>query len=372
MSSELNVEDVLSKLDVSGDVKKGESVKRQLAQWDQLMHLQIKLHSAIRAFNQLPRDKKAKELLAKADETTKQSYNKIRRNAVKMVESLLEAEQFLLSGSSQTKAILNGKSEGHDSDDEEIESSEDEKEEEEGDGDLVDEDDTVDDKEYVDEDSGEEEENEEEVVEEEEEEAETAVDMRKKNSGRSTRLQLSKLLSKRDKRFETFRNATLKKWDERARLSGAASIKNAKKDFSVFDLSVLSQIQKILADKNRLIRRTQMKRSDIERIGMTDSEATHDVELFDDDDFYQNLLKELIEKKSAQTSDPIEMSRQWLELQNLREKRSKKRVVDTKASKGRKIRYVSIPKLVNFHPAMPESIPWSHEKRNELFKSLFV
>uniref|UniRef100_A0A0M3HKT4 Intraflagellar transport protein 43 homolog n=1 Tax=Ascaris lumbricoides TaxID=6252 RepID=A0A0M3HKT4_ASCLU len=63
-----------------------------------------------------------------------------------------------------------------------------------------------------------------------------------------------------------------------------------------------------MADKHRLIRRTQTKRSDAERIG-GNAEATYDVELFDDDDFYQQLLKDLIERKSAEVVDPIEMSK---------------------------------------------------------------
>ena len=52
------------------------------------------------------------------------------------------------------------------------------------------------------------------------------------------------------------------------------------------------------------------------------------------------LLRELIERKMSYTegSDPTAMGRQWLELQKLRNKAKKK--VDTKASKGRKIRSV--------------------------------
>ncbi|KAL3120572.1 hypothetical protein niasHT_007864 [Heterodera trifolii] len=65
---------------------------------------------------------------------------------------------------------------------------------------------------------------------------------------------------------------------------------------------------------------------------------------------------------------------QWLERQRSLNKRGKKRKqeVDTKASKGRKIRYVEIPKLVNFFPATPERIAWTHERRDELFRSLFI
>ena len=52
------------------------------------------------------------------------------------------------------------------------------------------------------------------------------------------------------------------------------------------------------------------------------------------------LIRELIERKMSYTegSDPTAMGRQWLELQKLRNKAKKK--VDTKASKGRKIRSV--------------------------------
>jgi protein AATF/BFR2 len=131
----------------------------------------------------------------------------------------------------------------------------------------------------------------------------------------------------------------------------------------------MKQIDRVLSDKYRLLRRTQTKRSDNERLcGVP--ESAQDPEIFDDDDFYQALLKDFIDQKSSQTNDPVAMSRQFLELQKLRQKRTKK-IVDTKATKGRKIRYVTVPKMVNFFPACPETIEWPHEKRNELFKSLF-
>ena len=50
------------------------------------------------------------------------------------------------------------------------------------------------------------------------------------------------------------------------------------------------------------------------------------------------LLRELIEQKMdlTESSDPVAMGRQWLQLQRLRAKA--KKIVDTRASKGRKIR----------------------------------
>jgi protein AATF/BFR2 len=58
-------------------------------------------------------------------------------------------------------------------------------------------------------------------------------------------------------------------------------------------------------------------------------------------------------------------------MEKLRRRRARKRRVDTRASKGRKTRYVTIDKLVNFHPAHGSG-SWSHERRNELFKTLFL
>lgn len=71
-----------------------------------------------------------------------------------------------------------------------------------------------------------------------------------------------------------------------------------------------------------------------------------DAECFDDSDFYHTLLRELIANKTAVTDDPHEMGRQWVELQRLRSKQKKK--VDTKASKGRKIRYDVHETIVDF------------------------
>ena len=66
----------------------------------------------------------------------------------------------------------------------------------------------------------------------------------------------------------------------------------------------------------------------------------YDAEIFDDIDMYHQLLRDLISARSrfSEGDDPTEMARAWLEVQKLRTK--VKRKVDTKASKGRKIRCV--------------------------------
>ncbi|GMT30299.1 hypothetical protein PFISCL1PPCAC_21596, partial [Pristionchus fissidentatus] len=393
----ISMKELVKPIDEDEERKKGESVRKQMDMCEQILLLNIKSHGAMRFYNQMPRGETAKALVAGADEKTRAALSEAHKNALKLVAVLLEAERVLLGGSSQTKELLKEKKEGAeeqegaaDSEDEEIESSEDEDEEEKGGKgkkkngvvgkkaqkkSFDDEDDEME-EEGDDDDgsipdynvSGTDDSEDDEA--EENGEGETTAGKKVENL-RSLRKQC--IAS--EVRFEQFRSSTLQKWDGRTRLAAvggvAAAAKQKKGDFSAFEGDVLAQIEKILSDKRRLVARTQSKRSDHERIG-GEPEATHDVEIFDDDDFYQVLLRDLIERKQAvDTNDPIAMSRQWLEIEKLRQKRKKKNV-DTRASKGRKVRYTVIPKLVNFFPAVPEGVSWTHEMRNELFKSLFT
>ena len=63
----------------------------------------------------------------------------------------------------------------------------------------------------------------------------------------------------------------------------------------------------------------------------------YDVEIFDDNDFYQQLLRELIEARMVDTDDPIAQGMRWA-AKKAAESKKKKRAVDRKASKGRKLR----------------------------------
>ena len=115
---------------------------------------------------------------------------------------------------------------------------------------------------------------------------------------------------------------------------------------------------KLLIDKDRLIKRTQLKRSVFKICGKADESIQsaedmnnrhvkdYDEEIFDDQDFYNQLMRELIDRKANDILDPVELSRKSIELQKLRTKNKKK--VDTKASKGRKIKFDVHKKMVNF------------------------
>lgn len=182
------------------------------------------------------------------------------------------------------------------------------------------------------------------------------------------------------KTFKSFRDSTIQKWNEKTRLASATNVKNAPTN------TILQQISYILSDRDKLIRRTQLKRSEYDIVGyekpiekeidQNGTEVTKDrkdndeyiPEIFDDSDFYHQLLRELIECKSADITDPVQLSRQWIALQQMRSKM--KRKVDTKATKGRKIKYVVHNKLVNFM-APEKCTTWTDESTNELYSSLF-
>ncbi|ESP02542.1 hypothetical protein LOTGIDRAFT_138224, partial [Lottia gigantea] len=167
---------------------------------------------------------------------------------------------------------------------------------------------------------------------------------------------------------------TINKWNSKTQL---VSGKIKSKGFSAFNQSALKQIDQILSDKDRLIKRTQLKRNDYRVMGTTQEEKPeeelpndevrikqtvndYDVEIFDDSDFYHHMLREFIDRKSSEIDDPLALGRQWLEVQKSRTK--VKRNVDTKASKGRKLRYNVHPKLVNFM-APVDFTDWNDDAR---------
>lgn len=182
------------------------------------------------------------------------------------------------------------------------------------------------------------------------------------------------------KAFKTFRDTTIQKWNDKTRLATATNIKTAPTN------TILQQISYILSDKEKLIHRTQLKRSEYDIVGYKNQQPVdlnyiedqtvkdrkdddeYIPEIFDDSDFYHQLLRELIECKSSDISDPVQLSRQWIALQQMRSKM--KRKVDTKATKGRKIKYVVHNKLVNYMAPVKGS-KWSDESTNELYSSLF-
>jgi protein AATF/BFR2 len=75
------------------------------------------------------------------------------------------------------------------------------------------------------------------------------------------------LLTSTHKNFLEFRNNTIQKWSDKTRI---AQGKFSSKNFSAFEQSTLKQIEHILADKSRLLKRTRTRRSTYRVLGTED------------------------------------------------------------------------------------------------------
>ncbi|CAH3028593.1 unnamed protein product [Porites evermanni] len=351
---------------LSEDIEKGKAARNQLSLWDSFLELRIRLQKALLVANKLPQQKQIEEFKSSGDKNLKDEYKQGTETLAKLLGNLLLVQEKLLEQNPDTASVLipgtdvkqSSAHGSNDDDDEEIPSdTEDEK---------SDDDDVGENSKDENMDEG----------------AENSLKLPAKRKHEMATSEYAEYISKRYAAFKSYRDATISKWSEKTRL---ASGKLNSKSFSSFDRSALAQINHILSDKDRLIKRTQLKRSAYRVLGKSEEEQRqnmesseeqsdvhlrdYDPEIFDDDDFYHQLLREFIEQRtSGSTGNPIEMGRQWLELQKLRRKVKKK--VDTKASKGRKIRYDIHGKLVSFMAPI-EKGAMVDSSRNELFSSLF-
>ena len=164
------------------------------------------------------------------------------------------------------------------------------------------------------------------------------------------------------------------------------------KSFKAFDQSITKQVQTILQDRSRLLQRTQLVRGNYKRLAREPKRADgddevqkdasgreYDEEVFDDTDFYQQLLREFIEGggeagdggANGEDADPFSASRRALATRKLMKKQH--RVVDRKATKGRRIKYDVQPKLVNFVPPRADlDDPDREAMADALFPRLFA
>lgn len=90
---------------------------------------------------------------------------------------------------------------------------------------------------------------------------------------------------------------------------------------------------------------------------------------FDDDHFYQALLRDLIASRNASLSHSLPSTSQPFLPTKLHVSGSKAKKVDTRASKGRKVRYTVHEKLEHFMAA-EDRATWEDAARSEFFASL--
>ncbi|GAA97900.1 hypothetical protein E5Q_04580 [Mixia osmundae IAM 14324] len=173
-------------------------------------------------------------------------------------------------------------------------------------------------------------------------------------------------MSMLEERLQTQVRATVTKWHEKVTVATGASQLNGNR-FAVkaINQSTMLQVDSAMSqEREKLSKRTRVNRTDSKRLRTSAAESTIDDDIFDDTDFYQALLKEVVEGRSVDLDDPT------LGIGRLDEYRKKKtKQVDTKASKGRKLRFHVHDKAVNFMVPIPQGT-WQDDQVNELFASL--
>jgi protein AATF/BFR2 len=162
------------------------------------------------------------------------------------------------------------------------------------------------------------------------------------------------------------RKAVLERWSNKTK---ATTVTNNKARLNASAQQTLTEVLDSQLTSSHLVTRTQTPRS-CAPLQSSVKVAQPDPSIYDDADFYGLMLKELLEQRSADlnangTAEFV-VQAPW---QVAREAKTKK-VVDTKASKGRRLRYTVQEKLQNFM-APEERGAWGERQRDELFSSLF-
>ncbi|CAJ1827554.1 unnamed protein product [Sphenostylis stenocarpa] len=167
----------------------------------------------------------------------------------------------------------------------------------------------------------------------------------------------------------SFRDKSINKWQRMTQVTtGAAAIKGK---LHAFNQDISNQVSAYMRDPSRMIKQMQLRRSAVNVFGSVpevddklkgaETRTDGDPELLDDSEFYQQLLKEFFE-----TVDPSSSEKAFYALKRMQPK--KRKIVDRRASKSRKIRYNVHEKIVNFMAPLPANIPPMAPK---LFENLF-
>lgn len=197
-----------------------------------------------------------------------------------------------------------------------------------------------------------------------------------------------------DSIINLYRSSVLTKWSAKIQNSSGSTALNSGK-FKAINQSAEQQVNNNLSDMERLVKRTKLNRRQIKPFAIdyyltTVDEANDESEeepqnpdlpaegkniknqvleldsIFDDEDFYRVLLNDLVDKK-IQSQNPA--NGLTIALRSAQKAHKLKKNVDTKASKGRKLRYHIQDQIANFET--PHSgWKWSDDQIDEFFASL--
>lgn len=163
--------------------------------------------------------------------------------------------------------------------------------------------------------------------------------------------------------FVRFRQDRLEKWSKKVQ---SATV-TATSGLGSRNKTLIDSLDEQLGDPtSRLVKRTRVARSCAP--AQVAKRVTEDDNIYDDADFYQLLLKELIEQRTIDTAgDQISaVPSVMLTASNAKTRKN----VDRKASKGRKMRFTVHEKLQNFM-APEDRRTWEQGAIDRLFGTLF-
>ncbi|CAI8591756.1 unnamed protein product [Vicia faba] len=175
-------------------------------------------------------------------------------------------------------------------------------------------------------------------------------------------------ISRMHNSIASFRDKSINKWQRITQVTtGVAAIKGK----HAFNQDISNQVAGYMRDPSRMVKQMQLRKSAVNVFGSVskisdstteaETQADGDPELLDDSEFYQQLLKEFFE-----TVDPTSSEKAFYALKRMQTK--KRKIVDRRASKSRKIRYNVHEKIVNFMAPRPANIP---PMAPMLFENLF-
>lgn len=164
------------------------------------------------------------------------------------------------------------------------------------------------------------------------------------------------------------RKKVLDKWSNRVK-STTATVSKERQLSTAGSQSLIAVLDSQLLNSDRLVKRTQVPRSCAPL--QAAKKVAEDTSIYDDADFYQLLLKELVDQRSndAGAGGNGNGSVPTVRWTAIKEAKTRKQV-DRRASKGRKLRFTVHEKLQNFM-APEDRRTWEEEAIDRLFGTLF-
>lgn len=168
-----------------------------------------------------------------------------------------------------------------------------------------------------------------------------------------------------EQRARQQRRKTLDKWSGKI---GATTVPVGNKlNLNSTRNSISTVLEEQLLDRERLIKRTRVPRSCAPL--QASKSVKEDAAIYDDADFYQILLKELVDQRTADSEAAQSAGVATVQWAAMKEAKTTK-AVDRRASRGRKMRFTVHEKLAGFM-APEDRRSWEGEAIDRFFGTLF-